>query len=700
VRKNYINFVLAMTIGFGLLVCVLPTKAQTEGATLFLSPDSTSTVAGKTFEVSVFLDTGGNTINTLDVFIKFPSDKLQVVSPSIGKSIIGIWTSPPGFNNSIGEVHFRGGIPAPGTNTPNGLISTITFRAKSVGIATVSFGSNSKILLNDGYGTNVLTNMRGASYNISLPQSEGPTITSPTHPDQNRWYKNSTPALEWTSPFKIDGSSYVLTQNPIDVPDDISEGSRQSVSYKNLADGLYYFHLKAISKGTWGGVSRYAIKIDNSPPAKFTVDILPNKRTSVRSPLITFDTTDAISGLNHYELKIVPRNLTFKEGILQSGEEGFFIEVPNRYVIDQELDLGDYDVIVRAFDNAGNFEEVVERLSIVSPLITASTGGITILNKVTIPWWLVLLFSILIALLFSYLLWLTTRLHRREKLRELEGAFNDPEIRKKLEELHKLEEAHRRRKTDIDGPKHRFATVVLFITVSLSLCGNKIALAQENSTLPPPIITTVSESITNDELFYVVGVSDVEDSEIIIYIQNLQDNQLISATVVADKKGDWFYAYQKPLPKGSYTIWTQMKVGNQLSRPSKGEDFTVSKTALQIGASRLSYETLYLILTILFSILSLILGGFTAYHFYHSRIRKRILIKEIKEAESVIRDGFISLHKDIQSELETVHKAKMGKQLSEEEERREKKLLSDLEHIELTIKKEFADVKFGGRAIE
>ncbi len=85
-RKRYINFVVALITGLGLFINILPLHAQIGGATLSLSPSSKSITVGETFDVSVFLDTGGNTINTVDIFVKFPSDKLQVVSPSIGKS--------------------------------------------------------------------------------------------------------------------------------------------------------------------------------------------------------------------------------------------------------------------------------------------------------------------------------------------------------------------------------------------------------------------------------------------------------------------------------------------------------------------------------------------------------------------------------------------------------------------------------------
>jgi len=53
----------------------------------------------------------------------------------------------------------------------------------------------------------------------------------------------------------------------------------------------------------------------------------------------------------------------------------------------------------------------------------------------------------------------------------------------------------------------------------------------------------------------------------------------------------------------------------------------------------------------------------------------------------------LALRQNIKSELAIMDKAKMSQRLSAEEDRREKKLLSDLDRIETAIKREFADVK-------
>jgi len=153
-------------------------KAQISGASLFLSPPSGSFVVGSTFNVSIILNTGGEAVNAIDAALSFPPDKLQVVSPSLGTSIISVWTSQPNYDNQTGVLRFQGGVPNPGINTSRGLIATIGFRVKSVGRAVIKFRDQSKVLLNDGLATDVLINTGNGVYDLILPPPAGPFVVS------------------------------------------------------------------------------------------------------------------------------------------------------------------------------------------------------------------------------------------------------------------------------------------------------------------------------------------------------------------------------------------------------------------------------------------------------------------------------------------------------------------------------------------
>lgn len=657
-----------------------------DGASLSLSPSSGTFIVNNTFDVSIILNTNGRSINAVDAIIKFPPDKLQVVSPSLGRSIIGIWATPPTFNNQNGTLRFQGGIPSPGINTSSGVISTITFRVKSIGTATVNFSDESKVFLNDGLGTNILTTKSGGIYNLILPPPAGPMVVSPTHPDQTKWANNTTVIFEWSGEEGATGYSYMLNDEPVVTPDDISEGPNTGVAYKNLQDGMHYFHIKAIKGNFWGGVTHYAVKIDATPPAEFKIEVSPAARTTSKLPIIDFFTTDNLSGIDHYELKVVPLN---PENIgTEFSTENFFIETQGRYIPPKELELGDYDVIVRAYDVAGNVREVVQQLNIVNPFFSTSEEGLGIAGKFVIPWIYVFITIITLILLLMYGLWIVTRVHRTTKVRELEGVLRDPAIQERLKYL--------KEKQKVYGKAGKITqSLVLFMAVLILLSSLFAPLLQAATFTPlvPPTITTISKDITNDQLFYVGGTTEITGAEVIIYFQNLQDNQVFSTTIISDEKGEWFYTHREPLISGKYFLWTQLKIGSELSPPSPQNEINVSRTAIQLGGSRISYETLYLLLTIILFLIAFILGVLNFYHYYQARGKQSRLMKEIREAEDAIKRGFATLQHDITQELAVIHQARLTKTLSKEEAEKEKQLLRDLREVSEYVKKEVSDIE-------
>ena len=216
--------------------------------------------------------------------------------------------------------------------------------------------------------------------------------------------------------------------------------------------------------------------------------------------------------------------------------------------------------------------------------------------------------------------------------------------------------------------------------------------AAEFATLVPPTITSISKATTNDKLFYVGGNTEITGAEIIIYLQNTQDNQVLISTISADEKGAWFYTHPKPLTSGRYLLWTQLKVGNEFSPPGPQNEITVSRTAFQIGFLKLSYEIIYFVLALLLFLIVITLAILNIYHYYQAKGKYTRLIKEIKEAEEAIKQGFATLQNDITQELAVIHQVKLTKSLSREEEAKEEQLLKDLREITQHIKKEVADI--------
>lgn len=646
----------------------------TNAAVLSASPSSGTFTVGSTFEVSLLLNTDGKSVNALQVFLSFPPDKLQLISPSTGKSIISIWTAPPRFDNTRGRIELQGGIPN-GLNADNALILTLTFRVKSVGSAVLDFLDNSRVLLNDGKGTDDLEQTNNGVYQFVLPAPAGPLVVSETHPDQSRWYSHASPVLNWApNGPDVAAYSYMLSDGPVDVPDDTPEGGRTGVIYKNLADGIHYFHIKSLRGGVWGGTTHFAINIDTSPPAEFKVEVIPGNRLVRRQPVIQFVTTDQLSGVERYELKLVPLELT------NSGQkQPLFIEVESPYVA-QPLELGKYDVIVRAYDKAGNFREETERITITTAAFRfISDRGLEIRQTIIVPWAWVWTIAVLLIGFAAWLAWRIETGHKLINARRLRREL-PADLKRQLEELQRYRARY---------GQH----LLMLLAVATSLLFGRDISAQQLEPVGPPLVTTVSRDISNEEIFYVGGKTAVSDSTVIIYLQNLQTGETISQEVVSDRRGDWFYRHNAFLSTGPYLLWAQNKIGEDISPPSPQIQLTVRSTAIQFGASRISYETLYAIIIIALALILLGLVGYIAFHGYHARKKRKLFYREIKEAEEAVRRGFAVLRADIGAELAVIRRAKLNKALSAEEKAKEEQLLKDLQRVENYIGKEVWDVE-------
>lgn len=669
---------------------VPPVAAAAGSASIFVGPASGTFTVGGTFTVSVYLNTGGNAINAVEANLAFPADKLQVVAPSAGKSVVQVWVNQPTYSNEQGTLRFQGAIPSPGINTESGLISTVTFRVKNVGQAIVKVLDSSRILLNDGKGTDILGQTASGIYSLILPPPAGPIVASPTHPDQEKWYLGKTAALRWEAAPGTQGFSYVLSDEPVDFPDDISEGLKTAITYNNLADGTYYFHVKTLREATWGGVSHYAVNIDNTPPAEFEINFSPGDRTSNHFPLMSFDTTDAVSGVDHYEIKIITLSKSEQKETSKSNlETPFFIEATSPYT--RELILGKYDVVIRAYDRAGNFYQATRKLTVIRAIFEMIKGeGLNFRGNFIIRWPFIWGGAVILILILVFLGRKVWRWHRHIE-RQLEtGAARHPSILEKTKVLkNKLAEY---------GKKlgHGGTLLLLFLLGSLVWGASPNSIkAQEikNLAVEPPVVTLFPKSISNDEILYIGGRAGAPGAEVVIYIQSEESGTAISQSVKTDKDGEWFYSLPDFLDPGKYAIWTQFKVGEQLSPPSSKLDLEVAKTAVQFGGKRISYESLYLVLFLVILAALLAVLSFVLYHAYHHRAKKTRLMKEIREAEESVRRGFLVLRRDIEAELALVRKVKMSKELEVEEKLSEEKLLKDLEWVNGYIGKEVWEVE-------
>ncbi len=328
---------------FAMALFLYPAKGQA-AARLSLSPASNSYKIGDTVTVTALLNTGGQSINATEGSISFPTDLLEYQSVSTSSSIFSFWTSGPTVNS--GTLIFGGGLSQPGYNGSEGNILTLSFKTKSSGTATVQM-KGSKVLLNDGSGTDIYGSSSNASYTISATggvtgQTPSPSgsklkILSSTHPDSTKWYSNKTVDLEWSSSLSATGFISSFSRSATDSPTTpvLTEKKHR---FESTADGIWYFHLRAQINGKLTDAVHYKVQIDTVVPDPFTVTITQLENHTDPSPTVSFTTTDQTSGIDHYEGTIddgTPFTLT-------SGDR-----LPKQTPGDHKLSLS-------AIDKAGN----------------------------------------------------------------------------------------------------------------------------------------------------------------------------------------------------------------------------------------------------------------------------------------------------------------------------------------------------------
>jgi len=431
---NFIN-IKFLIVGFTLLfISSLPLVTLAAEASLSVFPQTGSFTVGSTFEASVFMNTGGNYINAVKVDLKFDSTKLQLVAPAKGISVIGEWIFPPSFSNTKGTISLQGGFPQEGINISEGLITVIVFEVISPGKAEINFLDSSKVLIGEEEGINILSSVNRGLYDIISSPPKGPRIFSETHPDQNRWSKNNSPTFSWEKIEEAVGYSYKLDDDPYGEPDNIIDIQSTSISFEDVEDGIQHFHLKVKKDEIWGGTSHYKVMIDKTLPLEFKPYLESVALTPGNYLLIYFNSNDLLSRIDHYKIRIA--NLTDPENVIFSGWTRE--ESPFRVTTERK---GIFEISIRAFDKAGNFQEGKIQIRIITPFLVLASGGIQI-KGIFLSWWQA---SSLIGLVLLGTGFLVFRLiqGKRESLRiRLHKEIKEAE--KEIEDVKEAEEKLRR----------------------------------------------------------------------------------------------------------------------------------------------------------------------------------------------------------------------------------------------------------------
>ena len=274
---------------------------------------------------------------------------------------------------ALGTINFEGIALNPGFTGASGKLITINFRIKAAGTALLNFSSGSA-LANDGKGTNILASMGSAQFSLAgaapiapiVPEAKTPSavsgtpsapqISSPTYPDPNKWYAQKDAKFTWTIPSGVTGVRLLVGKIPAAIPIVTYAPAISEKEITNLTDGIWYFHVQLRNTNGWGEIFHFRFQIDTQPPEPFAIKFIDGNETENPRPTVIFDTTDSLSGIDYYKIKI--------------GEGNFFPVAPevvkkNPYTLPLQ-NPSKRSILVQAFDKADNYTTAAEEFEILS----------------------------------------------------------------------------------------------------------------------------------------------------------------------------------------------------------------------------------------------------------------------------------------------------------------------------------------------
>jgi len=168
--------IIALTVAVTWGINADTTAQQAARARFSIEPHSGNFVVGNTINLSIYEECSQSGVNTLQANVIYDTGRLQFISASSPLALV-----PP--ENTAGRVPLAvyqiGGLSAGKHH-----VATVAFRVVAAGTTTISFGSDSAIIMPVGENLTLTQvwdgNTTGATFTLSSPTSSSPPPTSST----------------------------------------------------------------------------------------------------------------------------------------------------------------------------------------------------------------------------------------------------------------------------------------------------------------------------------------------------------------------------------------------------------------------------------------------------------------------------------------------------------------------------------------
>lgn len=199
----------------------------------------------------------------------------------------------------------------------------------------------------------------------SLPVID--SVASSTHPDPSKWYSNNHPSFSWvTNAFSqtITGYSCALDQSSDTLPAASVTTTTANCGYTDVADGVWYFHVRAETGAGWGEATPLKIQIDTHAPTAtakaLSVRAAGAKKGKTLKIRVTISDPKPGCGGAALTLTLTTRKGA-KLGSLVKAAEPTNKALVISFKLKRTLKTGSYFIVCRATDAAHNLQATAKK---------------------------------------------------------------------------------------------------------------------------------------------------------------------------------------------------------------------------------------------------------------------------------------------------------------------------------------------------
>lgn len=205
--------------------------------TLSLEPAAITKNVNEEFNTNIVINTGGNTIVSVDLVLNFNPQILEATGISLGSFLTGATEIQKNINNQTGKIIYSFYVQSLNAKSGTGTLAVVSLKGKNSGTGTLGFDSQTTVgALQEGQ--NVLTGTTPASIIIQeVTPTSTPTSTPTGTPSVTATPTPTRSASATATPTPTQTPGATSTPTPTSVSSSSSSAPSSSLSVTSLSEG-------------------------------------------------------------------------------------------------------------------------------------------------------------------------------------------------------------------------------------------------------------------------------------------------------------------------------------------------------------------------------------------------------------------------------------------------------------------------------